>query len=120
MKNLQIYKSAIAGLSLASIALFSGCSLDSTEAKTSTPDEISTKCSHLTIYFEDQPITFKQCEGYDINIVAYSHGGHMQYSVSEDGKKIIYEGITTLANYYEVYHEVADEILDNESVQKTR
>ena len=129
MKKLNIYKSALAVLSLSSIALFSGCSLNSADAQESTPDQTNsqtnvntsqTSCGHLTVYFDNQPITFKECEGYDLYVHTYQTSGQLYYDVFKDDKKIIVDGITSLANYYEVYHEVADEIIDNESVQKVK
>ena len=129
MKKLNIYKSTLAILSLSSIALFSGCSLNSADAQESTPDQINsqtsinanqTSCGHLTVYFDNQPITFKECEGYDLSVHTYQTSGHLYYDVYKNDKKIIVDGITSLANYYEVYHEVANEIINNESVQKVK
>ena len=60
------------------------------------------------------------CEGYDLYVCTYKTSGQLYYDVFKDDKKIIVDGITSLANYYEVYHEVADEIIDNKSVQKVK
>ena len=59
MKNLKVYKRALALITATSILLLSGCS---DEKK----DENKEKklCQHTTIYFEDQPITIKECENY--------------------------------------------------------
>lgn len=118
MKKLNIYKSALAILSMSSIALFSGCS----EALESTPDQASkqpTYCYHLTIYFEDQPITFKECEGYNVNISRHGYDSEIDYTIIKDSAMII-DGSTINYNSYIVNHEVADEIIDNKSVQKVK
>ena len=114
MKNLKIFQSATALFAAGSILLLSGCSSEQADDKKETK-----LCSHLTVYFEDTPITFKECEGYVISYDARLDGGIVKYNISKDGEIIISHGRTTVANKYLVNHDVADEIIDEESIQKT-
>ena len=115
MKNLKIYKSALALLTATSILLLCGCSSTKEEKKESKEKS----CTHLTIYFEDIPITFKECEGYDISTRRFGSSSEIEYDIEKDGKDII-SGLTTNYNNYHVYHSMADEILNQESVQKSK
>lgn len=115
MKNLKVYQKAIAIVAAGSIILLSGCSSKQTDDKKETK-----LCSHLTVYFEDTPITFKECEGYEISYDARLDGGIVRYNISKDGEIIISHGRTTKANKYLVNHDVTDEIIDEKSVQKTK
>lgn len=118
MKKLKLYKKAIAVIAAGSFVLFCGCS-----SKTNTNNEEITNptkesCIHLTVYFEDKPITFKECEGYEINYEIILKGGYIRYDILKDDTKVISYGRTPIYNKYEVDHEVSDEIFDNESMQK--
>ena len=118
MKNLKIYKRTIAILTASTLILMSGCSKQTEEAK---KEKTKTEpCKHVTIYFEDKPVTFKECEGYELyaNIGGYS--GELSYDIKKDGQTLIKNGETNDYNSYEVYHVYADEIIDNESVQKAK
>ena len=114
MKKLKIYKSAIALLTSASIVLFSGCTGSEVETK-----KQSEPCRHLTIYFEEVPITFKECEGYDISCSSEEYSGMLNYVIYKDELPIAY-GETQLYNHYYIYHSNDDKIVKNESVQKTK
>lgn len=117
MKNLKVYKRVLAILTASTLVLMSSCSKSNKEPKKEEPKA----CKHLVVYFEDQPITFKECEGYSFGTTAlYGYNSDLEYSIYKDGKNIIYDGSTNQFNFYEVYHEYADEIIDNESVQKAK
>ena len=62
-------------------------------------------CRHLTVYFEDKLVTFKQCEGYDVDY-SFSYG-RLIYTIEK-------EDTTNQFNKYEVYHNIADELIDEE------
>lgn len=115
MKDIKFYKSAFAGI-LASITLFSGCSSGTARQETTENEP----CTHLTIYFEDGPITFKECEGWDVVAKRENNSSEITYNVKRDNKEIFSSGVTTLYNAYNVYHDVADEIIENKSVQKVK
>ena len=117
MKNLKIYKSAIALLTATSILLLSGCSGSSDDNAKESKEK---PCTHLTVYFGDQPITFKECEGYVIDAWDSSKGGELHYDIERDEHKLISNGFTNDYNLYDVYHSNADELIDEESVQKSR
>ena len=118
MKNFKIYKSALALITSASIVLLSGCS--SNTKKEEKKAEVSNKdCFHLTIYFEDEPITFKECDGYEISASTPVYSGECSYSIYKDEEKVL-SGTTSVYNEYFVYHNVADEIIENESIQKVK
>ena len=113
MKNLKIYKSALALLTATSIFLLSGCSDTSNKEKKEEP------CTHLTVYFEDKPVTFKECEGYYIDVDTYHKESDIDYTIKKDGKNIL-SGTTVLYNILNVYHSEADKILEDNSIQKTK
>lgn len=112
MKNFKIYKSALALITSASILLLSGCS--STQKNEQQKNE---SCKHLTIYFEDEPITFKECDGYRIGTTRDLY--YVDYQILKDNEKIL-EGETQIENLYYINHNVADEIIENESIQKIK
>jgi len=114
MKNFKIYKSVLAILTSASILLLSGCSGDSNkeEKKAETTNKT---CKHLTIYFEDEPVTFKECDGYSIGTTRDLY--YVDYQILKDNEKIL-EGETQIENLYYINHNLADEIIENESIQK--
>ena len=119
MKNLKIYKRAIAILTASTLILMSGCSKQTEETK---KEKTKTEpCKHITIYFEDEPITFKECEGYQFEeTTTGQRSGRLMYTIKKGDKIIIKDGYTNQYNEYGVYHEYADEIIENESVQKAK
>lgn len=128
MKNFKIYKSALALITSASILLLSGCNKDSNKSNTIDKNDNISKvteqveenqsCWHLCVSFENETITFKQCEGYDIS-ASLKSTGFMSYLVYKDDKLLI-NGYTRNYNSYHVNHDVADEIIENESIQKVK
>lgn len=112
MKNNKFYRRTISLLTATTITLFSGCT-----GKTNLNENDNHKCEHLTVYFEDKPVTFKECEGYDIYVC--NHFGMVNYQVSLDDKKVVEDGWTNQFNYYEVNHQY-DEIIDASSFQKSK
>lgn len=115
MKNLKIYKSALALVTATSILLLCGCQ----SSKKENQERKEKPCTHLTVYFEDSPVTFKECEGYDISTTFHGSSSEVSYNIKKDNFKII-TGITALYNDYHVYHSVADEILNQESIKKSK
>ena len=73
----------------------------------------------MTIYFEDNPVTFKECYGYDISLRRFGDSSEIAYEIEKNNNEIL-SGITTMYNYYDVYHNVLDDLIDEESIQKTR
>ena len=115
MKNFKIYKSALAIIGSASILLLSGCGSNTNKEEKAK----SQPCKHLTVYFEDEPITFKECEGYDVSIEREGYSSEIQYKIKKDSETL-FNGITTNYNSYSVYHNVADDIIENEAIQKVK
>jgi hypothetical protein len=118
MKNFKIYKSALALITSASILLLSGCS-SNTKKEEKKEQPKNEYCHHLTIYFEDEPITFKQCEGYEISASTPVYSGECSYSIYKDKEKVL-SGTTSVYNEYFVYHNVADNIIENKAIQKVK
>ena len=116
MKNLKIYKRALAILTASTLVLMTGCGKSEDKKKEPKIEP----CEHLTIYFEDQPITFKECEGYELDTYAGASSGVLDYDIKKDGHILIENGETNDYNSYKVYHEYADEIINNESIQKVK
>ena len=115
MKNLKIYKSALAILTATSILLLCGCNSSKKENK----ENKETSCTHLTVYFEDKPVTFKECEGYDISTSMHGSSSEISYTIKKDNLKII-SGNTAIYNKYHIYHNVVDELINEESAQKSK
>lgn len=115
MKNFKIYKSVLAIITSASILLLSGCS-----SNTKKEEKVKSEpCRHLTVYFEDEPVTFKECEGYDVSIEREVYSSEIQYKIKKDSG-IVFNGITPNYNSYSVYHDLDDELVENESIQKVK
>lgn len=108
MKKNKIYKRVFALLSATTISLFSGCSDKNVKTNKDA-------CIHLTIYFEDTPITFKECDNFDI--YTENNDGMLYYKISNVGDKIIYKGITNNFNYCEFNHKY-DSLIYELSKQK--
>lgn len=115
MKDLKIYKSAMALVLTGTITLFSGCSSSTNTEK----EEKEVTCRHLIIYFDDQPITFKECDGYNISTHRFGYSSEINYEIKKENK-ILFNGTTTNYNSYCVDHEFADKNIQNESIQKTK
>ena len=122
MKNLNIYKRTLALVTSASMLLLSGCSGGTNNTKDiSKQGRQDEYCLHFTVYFEDKPVTFKACDGYDVNYEGDLKGGLMKYGVSKDGNSIIRNNsYTSNFNAYYVNHNNADEIIDHPSAQKSK
>ena len=121
MKNLKVYKRVLSLLTASSLVLLCGCSFKSNTNNAETLNQIKTEtCTHLTVYFEDEPITFKECEGYKINSEVVLEGGYLKYNILKDDTAIISSGRTTRFNRYVVDHEISDKIFNNESIQKLK
>ena len=118
MKELKVYKKALAILAASSLTLLCGCSVESNSPEKTekrTPDY----CKHLTVYFEDTPVTFKECEGYRISIDRHTNSSEIGYSILKNDVDL-FSGTTTIYNQYLVNHAVDDEIINEESVQKVK
>lgn len=121
MKNLKIFQRATALFAAGSILLLSGCSSKQTTNTTAAQNkEIPEYCTHLTVYFEDTPITFKECEGYKVFYSSRVDSGLVSYSVTKDDTTVIESGRTSNFNIYSVNHDAVDQIIDEDSVQKTK
>ena len=64
-------------------------------------------------------MTFKECEGYDIASTTTTYSSEAYYSIKKDNETVI-SGSTTMYNEFYVYHGVADELLNQESIQKSK
>lgn len=120
MKNLKIYKRALALVTSASILLLSGCTSTNTQNTNETKSkQKEEKCTHLTVYFENNPITFKECDGFDIDTRRYGRSSEIEYNITRKKDEII-KGVTT--NYHEFFirHSEIDTFFDDESIKKTR
>jgi len=113
MKKLKIYKSAIALLTATSILLLSGCS------SSKKSEDKSTLCKHATIYFGDESLTFKECEGYEIDVEYLSYKSRILYDIKQEGKEIV-SGATATFNVFDVNHDNADKMIENKSIKKAK
>lgn len=109
MKKIKFYKSALSLLTTTSILLMSGC----------TGGKLPEKCIHVTVYFENEAVTFKECDGYDISYEYGKKSGKLIYTVSIQGDVLI-SGVTPQYNVYDVYHDIADEQLNIQPIQKIK
>lgn len=123
MKNLKIYKGALALTTTLGIVLFSGCTINNRNYETTSSIEesidIATQksdtCTHLIVEFGGQPVIFRECDGYYIEYENFR--GRIYYSVSNDYDTIINGGVTDRANYYEANHKYIDEI-EEKAIEK--
>ena len=100
------------------LVLFSGCTAKSNNSETKSEQE-SKSCIHLTVYFEDQPITFKECEGYEIDIETSYENSRLYYEIEKDSKLIL-DGVTINYNAVAIDHDVVDENFDNDVLKKSK
>ena len=103
MNRMQIF----AGITVlaTTVALFPGCSGEIQTA--STENTGSEECNHIIINFGNQPVIFRECEGYTFDL----HGinGCVDYKIISDGDILIY-GSASDYNYYLTDHEQVEEI----------
>lgn len=111
MKNLKIYKKAIALTTIVGITLFSGCSSSNQQKNNG---EVNSVCHHMIVEFGDQPVIFRECDGYDIEY--YNYKGDITYKVSYDDETLI-NGSSNKTNYYEAIHSLTDEI-EEQAIEK--
>ena len=122
MKNLKVYKKALAVLSAGTLVLFSGCSLNSTYNDIETTilqTEKKANCRHLIVYFEDKPITFKECEGYEVKYDDGYYSSSLYYEVKKDNQTIL-EGMSLKYNAVDVLHNIVDHEFNVESLEKVK
>ena len=78
-------------------------------------------CKHVTIYFEDQSLTIKDCEDYgeyDVSTFLRTNS-RLEYSIKKD-KKTIISGVTSSYNIYEIDHKKETEFINPETSQKIK
>ena len=125
MKNLTFYKSVVAFVTIGTMTLFSGCSSNtsntnvSTDENTYQEEKYDEGCNHLIVYFGNESVTFKECEGFKITSSSGATSGRCSYDIKKDGKTV-FTGITNQYNDYIVNHNIADQLFENESIQKVK
>ena len=100
------------------VTLFSGCTTGKTEDKKS---EMSKEklCTHLTVYFDEKPVTLKECEGYKIEYYDGHYASNLYYEVKKDSKMVL-EGTTLNYNVTEVLHSEVDNLIESDELKKVR
>lgn len=104
MKNLKICKKIIALTTAAGVTLFSGCS-NSNHQKNN--EEVNLTCHHMIVEFGGQPVIFRECEGYDLEVSYTSYA--MYYEIKKDDN-IIIDGNSKNGHDYVANHEDIDKI----------
>ena len=118
MSNFKVYKKAIAVLTAGTLVLFSGCTAKTNNSEANTKPDTK-GCIHLTVYFEDKPITFKECDGYEIYIETNYQNSRLYYEIEKDSKLIL-DGVTLNYNAVAIDHDVVDKNFYNEVLKKSR
>ena len=99
MKNLKVYNKGIKLAATASLVLVTGCIVVGV---------LSAKkckyCNHLALYHNDKPVTYKECEGYDLTVKQIGKTDTFFYQVEKDNNLIIY-GITSNCVPIQICHE---------------
>lgn len=103
MKNLKLGKRGLALFTAA--CLLTGCG--ASEVSKSEEPEKEKKCFHLIINYGNEPVLFKECEGYDITYSIFR--GTISYSIIDDSNTIL-SGSSSNYNIYEANHSYVDEI----------
>ena len=103
MKNLKIYKKGIKLAATTSIVLLAGCA--AIGIINANKDEY---CNHLILYYDEEPITYKECEGYDLIVNQIGNTEKLFYQVEKDGRLIIY-GISSECDHIQICHKKAEE-----------
>ena len=113
IKNLKINKniSKKTLMTICSLTLLSGCTkqvnkeLSDLVINAIDPPDA---CTHLTVLFNNETITFKDCDGYHISTY-YNNNYDLNYNIYLDGI-LIADGKTTFYNNSNVYHENIKEL----------
>ncbi len=116
MKKIKFYKSALSLLTATSMLLMSGCTGGKSEEQN---EKVPESCTHVTVYFENEAVTFKECDGYDIMYTYGRNSGKLSYQVFIQSD-VLMSGVTSQYNVYDVYHDIADEQLNIEPIQKIK
>lgn len=118
LKQMRVYKSAVSLITATSFLLMSGCTGNSnqTEKEIVKEDE---SCKHLTVCFGGEPVTFKECDGYEIGYNYDVYSGVFRYSVYKNDTKLL-NGQTQQYNIYFVDHNIADDEFNVEAIQKVK
>ena len=103
MKNLKIYKKGVKLAATASLVLITGgVALGIVNAN---KDEY---CNHLVLYHDGKPITYKECDGYNLKINEIGDTEKFFYQVEKDGRLVIY-GISSTCDHIQICHKKAEE-----------
>lgn len=122
IKNLRINKlnkKTLGFLTFLSISLLSGCTKEETDDWSFLLNNVisnKNSCTHLTIVFNNEFITFKECDGYEISTY-YNNNSDLEYSIYQD-EKIILDGYTSMYNEYSIIHEDVDLLEKNKQLVK--
>ena len=96
--NKKLSKKTLVLMTVLSISLLNGCTKEQKDELTQIVENAitkSNKCKHLTIIFNNETITFKECDGY--NILTNLKNSNLEYQISLDDK-ILIEGNTNFYN----------------------
>ena len=116
IKNLKINKKTLVLISICSLTLLNGCTNQETkELSQLVVNAINNpkSCTHLTIIFDNETITFKECDGYNIS-TNYLNKVDLEYKVYLNNLLIL-DGNTNFYNKSNVYHENIEK-LDKEKI----
>lgn len=119
IKNLKINKylnkKTLTLLTIGSLSLLSGCTMEEQGELSQLFIDVLDRlngCTHLTVFFQNETITFKECEGYSISSY-FTGNNELNYSIYLN-EILIIDGKTTFYNKYDVYHENIENIEDLE------
>jgi len=99
--NKKLSKKTLVLMTILSISLLNGCTKEQKDELTQIVGNAinkstkPTKCKHLTIIFNNETITFKECDGY--NLSTNLKDSNLEYQIFLDDK-ILIEGNTNFYN----------------------
>lgn len=97
MKKCNVFRGTL--VLLTSVTLLSGCAKTEKENRNKDLEE----CQHLIVDFGNQPVIFRECEGYVIGTKGTLKGGMIKYVIRYNDKTLT-EGLTPDFHLYDFNH----------------
>lgn len=97
MKKCNVFRGTL--VLLTSVTLLSGCTKTEKENRNKDLEE----CQHLIVDFGNQPVIFRECEGYDIGTKGTLKGGMIKYVIRYNDKTLT-DSITSDFHRYDFNH----------------
>lgn len=132
MQNMKIYRKTTILALATTITLLTGCTGQKEEEGTAEPQETiqpvefylsdgqeqltktDDECRHLIVYFGEQAVVLRQCEGYNLSIGFDYHNSAVQYSIGGDYRF----SKATNYDFYITDHQDAYMVIENAAIEQ--